>query len=104
MGKALGRERITVSSTAIGFTDGADQETANTWQLKGVNKAVCRVEDAQIRVTTVGTPLAGSVGQEKDPGEEFEVTGYDDLRDFLAIRTGGSDGILEVIFEGDGGV
>lgn len=104
MGKALGRERITVSTTAIGFTDGADQATANTWQLKGVNKAVCRVEDAEIRITTIGTPLAGSVGLEKAAGDEFNITGYDDLGGFLAIRTGGSDGIIEVIYEGDGGI
>ena len=104
MGKALGRERITVSSTAIGFTDGADQETANTWQLKGVNKAVCRVENQEIRITTIGTPVAGSVGLEKAPGDEFSITGYDDLKGFLAIRTGGTDGVLEVIYEGGGGV
>ncbi len=104
MGKALGRERITVSSTAIGFTDGANQETANTWQLKGVSKAVCRVENAEIRITTSGTPVAGSGGLEKAAGDEFNITGYDDLESFLAIRTGGSDGVLEVIYEGDGGV
>ena len=104
MGKALGRERITIGNSAVGFTGGAEQETANTWQLKGVNKAVCRVENNEIRITTIGTPQAGSVGLEKAAGDEFAITGYDDLSRFLAIRTGGSDGVLEVIYEGDGGI
>ena len=101
---AKGSERITIDATAggVGFTSGSDQTTADTFDLLGVRQAVCRVEDNEIRIQTmVGkTVLAGSVGIEKAAGDEFIITGYDDMKNFRAIRTGGSSGVLEVIYEG----
>ncbi len=104
---AKGSERITIDDTAggIGFTSGSDATIADTYNLKGVRQAVCRVENNEIRIQTmVGkTVLAGSVGIEKAAGDEFIITGHADMENFRAIRTGGSSGIIEVIYEGDSG-
>ncbi len=107
---AKGSERITIDDTAggVGFTAGSgdpDNNTANTWNKNGVRQAVCRVENQEIRIQTDPdvTVLAGSVGIEKPAGAEFIIVGYDDMKNFKAIRTGGTSGVLEVIYEGTSG-
>lgn len=93
--RAISSERITVADSSIGFT------TSEVAATTGVTRAVCRVEEQEIRIQTDGTdPAAGSGGLEQAAGDEFVIEGYDDLQKFRAIRTGGSSGIIEVIYEG----
>ena len=101
-----GSELLTIDATAggVGFTAGSNPTTANTFDLKGVRQAVCRVEDAEIRIQTAPgvTVTASGGGIEKAAGDEFIITGYDDMKNFKAIRTGGTSGVLQVIYEGTG--
>ena len=94
----IGSEKLTVDDTSggVGFT--AAELTIN------VKRAVCRVETAQIRIQTVdgiAVTAGGSEGSPiKDVGDEFIVSGSDDMKNFRAIRTGGTSGVLQIIFEG----
>lgn len=87
-------ERITVSTAAVGFT--AAKVTTRT------HSAFCRVETAAIRINTKNTPTAG--GTEGSPlmndGDVFTVLGRTDLLAFRAIRQGGTDAVLHVIYQG----
>lgn len=95
---AISSEQLTIDATAggIGFT-------VSELTLK-VTRAVCRVETAQIRIQTASGITITAGGAEgspiKDVGEEFVVSGADDLKNFRAIRTGGTSAVLQVIFEG----
>ena len=104
---AKGSERLVIDDTAggVGFSSGSGTPTADTFDKPGVRQAVCRVEDAEIRIQTDPdvTVLAGSRGHEKAAGDEFIITSYNDIKNFRAIRTGGSSGAIEVIYEGDSG-
>jgi len=94
---AIGSEKITVADTAIGLT--AAEITSK------VVRAFVRVETAEIRINTATTPTAG--GAEGSPikaiDDEFYITGEPDLNSFLAVRTGATSGVLQVIYEGLGG-
>lgn len=91
-------EQVTVAATAIGFT------AAKALHEK-VIRAFVSVETAQVRINTKNTPTAGGTEGSpiKNPNDEFYVTGYSDLKNFLAIRTGAVSGVLTVIYEGEGG-
>lgn len=98
--RALGSEQLDVDDTAggVGFT--AANITAN------VVRAFCRVETAEIRIQTAPGITLTAGGAEGSPikavDDEFYITGRDDLLNFKAIRTGGTSGDLQVIFEGVG--
>ena len=97
---SIGEERITVDNTSggKGFTDA---------ELTGkVVRASCFVESNEIRIQTGGATLTagGTEGSPAlQPGAHFYVYGDPDLRSFRAIRTGASDGVINVIYEGLGG-
>lgn len=94
---AIGSEAITVSTTAIGFT--VSEITSR------VIRAFVRVEAQPIRINTATTPTAG--GTEGSPlkadTDEFYIVGQPDLLAFRAIRSGGTDSTIQVIYEGVGG-
>lgn len=94
-----GTERITVSTTAIGFTAAKIPPSA-----KKVIMAKCKVEGATIRINDATTPTAGGAegSQAYDIGGEFEVIGAKSLADFKAIRRDSADAQLQVIYYGEG--
>ena len=98
--RQLGDEKIPVADTAIGFTT-TEYVTATGTPLN-VIMAVCTVETAPLRINCYGTPTAaGAEGSAlKNPGDIFEVIGYDDIKRFLAIRSGSVSGVLMVQFFG----
>jgi len=90
------RERITVSSTAVGFTAGTFKPT--TGDRKGIPAKIarCNVETDSIRYTQDGstTPTA-SIGRIKYDTDSFDVIGTQAIQDFLAIRVT-TDATLDV--------
>lgn len=85
-------EQITVAGTAIGFT------TATISQGNGhaqANKAVCRLETAQIRFRVDGTAPTSSVGTLLEVGDILTLTDPVEMQQFKAIRTGSTSGLLD---------
>ena len=89
-------EKITVAAAAIGFT--AAKITTQ------VLMALVTVETAAVRINAKNTPVAGGAegSHLANPGDEFEVWGYGDLKNFRAIREGATSGVLMVSFQGAG--
>ncbi|KKM86967.1 hypothetical protein LCGC14_1273710 [marine sediment metagenome] len=96
---ALATERLTVDATSGGV--GFAEDIAAT---PGIERAVCKVETAQVRVQTEPDTTLTQGGAEGSSlwnvGDSFNVTGQEDMKNFKAIRTGGSSGALSVTFEG----
>jgi hypothetical protein len=96
----VGQQTLTVSTTAVGFT------ASNTYKAMGstgttrqyASLAYCTVEDNPARVSVVGTPTASTGGHEFAAGTEFYLNSADEIRNFLAIRTGGSDAVIHATF------
>lgn len=96
--KQLADERITVTNAAaVGFT----QSEYFSSNKSDVVKVVCRVETNAVRVNCLTTPT--SLGAEgsllQGISDVFEVTGYDDIKNFKAIAVAG-DGYLSCQFFG----
>ena len=88
---AYAKEQITVSNTAIGFT----QATVNTGNHVPA-AALVSVTGNPIMALDTGTPTS-SVGVKWDAGDKFYVCGSS-IQTFLSIRQSGSDGTIDVIF------
>ncbi|MCK5601078.1 chitobiase/beta-hexosaminidase C-terminal domain-containing protein [Candidatus Pacearchaeota archaeon] len=88
---AYNSESITVSSTAIGFTDSAINNGTGNKPLE----AVFVVEDAQIRFTTDGSTPTASVGLLAEVGDVVKIEGETDVEAFKAIRTGDTDATIQ---------
>jgi len=85
-------ESITVGNTAVGFTAGKIAPSGNVNPVK----AFCRLETAQVRFRMDGTDPTSSEGILLEVGETLEITGEKNLRNFRAIRTGSTSGVLKV--------
>jgi len=96
--KAIDSEDLTVDATSGGV-----QFTSSKLALN-VLRARCVVETAQVRVKTDGsvTLTASTNGQIYNVGDEFTITGNDDLVTFRAMRTGSVSGKLATTYEGGG--
>ena len=84
----VGYEEITVSSTAVGFTDD---------EYGAAKTALVQVDGAPIRVREDGTAPTATVGREYYPGDAFYVRG--DLSYFKAIRLSAADATLRVTYQ-----
>lgn len=98
----VGKQSLTVSSTAVGFTasnysiDGGGPTPASRINA---NLAFCTVEDQPIRWSITGTaPTADSNGHEYAAGTSFWLFSANDIANFRAIRTGGTDGAIHATF------
>ena len=97
--KTIDQERLVIDATSggVGF------DTTKALQV-GIYQAVCTVEAAQIRVMSdpdLTLTAGGAVGSRTyNVGDGFVVRGYDSLKSFKAIRTGGTSGDLQVRYEG----
>jgi hypothetical protein len=88
----LGFEQLTVAGTAGGFTAATIDAVGGHPQA---TRAVCRLETAQIRYRYDGTAATATVGTLLEIGDVLTLDGYDALKVFSAIRTGGTSGVLD---------
>lgn len=87
-------EQVTISTASLGFTSTKYDPGNGTPAIH----ALVTVESAQIRYTVDGTTPTTMVGHLKEVGDEFEVWGSTDIKNFRAIRTGGTDASLAVTY------
>lgn len=90
-------DQITVDNTAggVGFTASKYAPNGVTNQPQAI-LATCRARTAQISfVTSSLDTVTTTVGQILEIDEWLYVTGYDRIRAFRAIRTGGTSGQLD---------
>jgi hypothetical protein len=87
----VGYEQVTVANSSIGLTAATINQGNGHMQA---NKAVCRLETAQIRYRLDGTAPTTTVGTPLEIGDVLTITGNDLLNNFRAIRTGGTSGVL----------
>lgn len=91
----IATEQITVANVSIGFTAATINTGGGHPQAE---RAVCRNEQAQIRVRVDGTAPTTTVGTIVDVGDTIQVTGNNALNQFRAIRTGSTSGILTCVY------
>lgn len=91
LGPLSGRQALTVDNTVGGV--------ALTVPTGGV-AATARLETAQIRYTLDGTAPTTTVGTLLNPDEVLEFESQSELTGFLAIRTGGTSGTLNIEYFG----
>ena len=84
-----GYQQLTVSTTAVPLV-----------VPQGAVRAVIGVEAQPIRYKTSGTPTADE-GFLVKADVTIEIYGGKALKDFLAIRDGGTDGILNINYYGE---
>lgn len=95
--KVVGRETLTVSSTAIGFTVAKITKADNGGKV--IKKVEISVEDADIRMTRDGTPPVGGgtdTGILITSGTIFEILGQADIINTLFIRNASTDAKLQI--------
>lgn len=89
-------ETITVSSVAVGFTSSKlapENSKAPSRALVSFETATMRFRyDGGDPTSTVGHPTSSS-------GDSFILEGEESLRNFKAIRSGESDGTIQVTYE-----
>lgn len=90
---AMGDEQITVSTTAIGFT----AAEISTSTAKAVYAYVAVQTNAVRYLDTGNNPTAG-VGIPAAAGAFIGVCGVTNVANFKAIRSGGADATLDVIY------
>ena len=100
-------EQITVAATAIGVTESKRVKTVTTnIQTDGTCytstytaiEVILLLETAQIRWTCDGTTPTTTVGNPMDAGDSIVISGAQNIKQFRAIRTGGTSGSLNVTF------
>jgi hypothetical protein len=94
---ARAKESLTISNSAVGLTSTNYVASGN---LRKVDKVVCTLESAQIRFWVDGSTPTATVGHILNPGETLTLENYDEVRKFLAIRTGTVDATLRATFDG----
>jgi hypothetical protein len=98
---AFAHEKITVSTTAIELDD--DKYLATTESVGGrvgAKEALITVEDAPIRFTLDGTtPVDGTdTGHVLPSASSITVYGLANIRQFRAVRSGGTDAVINVTY------
>lgn len=96
----IGQQTLTVSNTAVGFTASNTVKNVGGSYVSQMRAryAFVTVEDQPIRWSVGGTPEAGTGGHEYAAGTSFWLFSEGDITNFLAIRTGGTDGQLHATF------
>jgi len=90
---AIGRQRLTVSNTALTLTIPSDTNG------RPANFALMTVETNPVRWTIDGTtPVAVTTGHKLNAGDALELRGQDNLASFKVIRDGAADAALEVTY------
>lgn len=84
-------EKITISSTAKGFTSALILPTSGDYIGIGCREAFITCEDADIRFWLSGSTPTASLGHMLKKGESLTIENYDDIANFLAIRDNAID-------------
>lgn len=97
-GATYNYEQITVDNTSggVGFT--ASKITPSDGRTV-MNIAQCRLETAEIRYRYDSGAPTSSVGTLLEIGEMITLTKREDILNFKAIRTGGSNGSLSCTYK-----
>ncbi len=85
-------EAITVAAAAIGITATLLKSTTNG----SARSVFMTLETAQIRFRIDGTDPAANQGHLLEVGQTLTLTNPSDLKNFRAIRTGSTSGVLRV--------
>ena len=86
-------QTLTVAGTSIGLT---------STYYAGARYAMCRLETAEIRYTKDGTTTpTSSVGMLMEPLEFIILENPNQIKNFRAIRTGTTSGVLKCFFMKD---
>jgi len=96
MAEAFASETKTISSTAVGLTASTYAPAAGGPQVR---RALITVDDASIRWWADGSTPTPSTGHLSNAGDIIELSGPNDVRNFLSIRTGATDAKLQVTYE-----
>lgn len=96
----FGHEKLTVSTTALGFTAAELRVTTAGASTDVAVEALVSTEDAPIRFTLDGTtPVdATDTGHVLASGDSMILYGEDALRKFRAVRSGGTDAVVNVTY------
>jgi hypothetical protein len=99
------RERKTVSNAAVGLTESAYTLTPSPTNTRlfveprKASAAILQVLTQAVTFTIDGTtPVAGSVGFEAAASDFIYLDSYQKIKEFKAIRSGGSDGAIEAAY------
>jgi hypothetical protein len=84
-------ESVTVANTAIGLT-------ASSTAAPIRNAATLTLETAQIRFRVDGTDPTSSEGHLLEIGDTLELCNQEEVKNFKAIRTGSTSGVLKVSY------
>lgn len=95
--KPYAYEAITVADTAIGFTS-SNYMNSNASEVRA-SRAVCTLETAQVRYRYDGGTPTDAVGHVLNANDVVVIMGDDAIKNFKAIRTGGTSGSLKVTYE-----
>lgn len=88
--KTKGYEQVEVGDSAIGLS-----------VPSGATRAVVGVESQPIRYRNDGEEPTSSVGFLVKADVTFELHGNEALKNFQAIRSGETDGVLNIIYYGE---
>lgn len=92
-----GSEQLTVSTSALPLTIAKVNNTANALNNKAkAQAAVLQAVANACYYTLDGTTPSGSNGKLLSAGETLPLAGYQKVKQFQAIRSGGSDCVLHV--------
>lgn len=97
--KSFGSDKITVSTSSIGFTAGTISPTCTdvSPEYCRASAASCSVETDAVRVLTTGVAPTATTGFLVASGTSFTVYGYNDISAFRAIRVT-ADSTLNCIY------
>lgn len=90
-------ETITVANSAIGFTT-ANIDLPEKLYGRSVKQIVFTLAAAQIRIWEDGTDPTSAIGQIININDVVTIDGHN-AKQFRAIRTGGTSGIISVAYE-----
>ena len=92
---AFAFESITVAGTAIGPTAATISPTG----APGAVRATLTLETAQVRYRYDGTAPTATEGHLLEVGDVLTLEGHVNISRLLAIRTGGTSGVIKASYE-----
>lgn len=92
--KSISEEKITVSTSAIGFTSSLILPVSGDYINIPCREAFITVEDADVRFWLTGTNPTAANGHLLKAGESLTIEEYDDISNFKAIAASSNASIF----------